>query len=878
MKRFPLILCLLLAIPAICRAVEVSRVLKTFDFEERALGNEEDLPMHWTKVHGAGLPHYVNGKLATDRQHGGRYSFRYDLNGGGLIYRYAPGMIKIQHDAHYRIEGYCQTTALANARARITAYFVDVDGRAIDSSVRHSDLYAAATDDGVWQQLSLELTADAPQADSLVLELELLQPSQYSTSKLGDHALFGQDIYGSVWWDDITVSQVPEVSLRTDHPANIFKSGEPLRFSVELSDRFTDDLVSAISVRDAEGKEVYQRTGSPEIPRTRQTGSVRKQITLELPKLGPGWYKVVLAMSSHGAALHMQSMDFVVLADSGEAAPPDGRFGFVATNLPFDAWAELPNILPLLSAGRVKLAVWNGDGDVEQSNIADFDRLLRRFTELGIAPTACLVAPPPQLAAKLNGRGWPGLLKLNREQWQPDLAFLVSRHANHLERWQLGADGSDAFVTDPQMRDVYRAVYKEFSQLINHPDLAMPWPAWYELSGDMPATVALSVPPSILPSQLPLYIQDLRGRTGHTISLTLQPLDRERYGREVEIRDLAQRVIYALSADAQRIDLPLPVSAVRDQSGLTLQPGELLIVMRTLISTLSGAKFKGQVSVGDGVEAFLFDRNGQGILALWSRGDQAGKKELAINLGARPVSVDVWGNVTPLLRPKGERKGRVSISVGTMPLFLVDIDGPQAQLRASLALDQPLLESSFRPHERRIHFTNTYAGAISGTLHVQAPEGWTLNPPTFNFNLNPGETFDQPLTLQFPYNSFSGNKTLGCDFMIQGERNPTFSVPLSLRLGLSDVGMQSIALRDGHDVFVQQMITNYGDKPISYTAFAMFPDQARQERLVMSLSPGTTTIKRYRFSNVDQTGPARVRVGLKELQGTRILNDEIEVR
>ena len=49
------------------RAAEVSRVLRTFDFEERKLGNAEDLPMHWAKVTGDGLPHYVNGKLTTDR-------------------------------------------------------------------------------------------------------------------------------------------------------------------------------------------------------------------------------------------------------------------------------------------------------------------------------------------------------------------------------------------------------------------------------------------------------------------------------------------------------------------------------------------------------------------------------------------------------------------------------------------------------------------------------------------------------------------------------------------------------------------------------------------------------------------------------------------
>src|SRR5690242_19687453 len=119
-------------------APEVTRVLKTFDFEERRLGNEEPLPMHWQKVSGPGLPHYVNGHLSTDRHRGGEYSFRFDLNGGGLVYRYDPGRIQVQTGAHYRIEAWCQTTILSNARARVSAYLADALGHELPETIRHS--------------------------------------------------------------------------------------------------------------------------------------------------------------------------------------------------------------------------------------------------------------------------------------------------------------------------------------------------------------------------------------------------------------------------------------------------------------------------------------------------------------------------------------------------------------------------------------------------------------------------------------------------------------------------------------------------------------------------------------------------------------------
>jgi hypothetical protein len=346
----------------------------------------------------------------------------------------------------------------------------------------------------------------------------------------------------------------------------------------------------------------------------------------------------------------------------------------------------------------------------------------------------------------------------------------------------------------------------------------------------------------------------------------------------LQIQDLAQRVVYALTAGATRIDFPLPFQVTHDSQHLTKQPKEMLMIERTLIATLGNATYKGQVPVAEGVEAFLFDRNGQGIMVLWDKGTVEGNKALPLNLGPHPMCVDLWGNVTPLLRVGGTRTASmVNVNIGPMPIFLIDIDGPQAQLRASVAFDRPLIESSFEPHARRIRFKNPYPVLLAGTLKLKAPPGWTLNPPTFVFSLNPGDTFDHELTISFPYNSFAGNKTVQCEFALQDVPNANFSVPATLKLGLSDVGMQSVALRDGNDVVVQQMISNYGEKPINYTAFAIFPDQPRQERLVTNLDPGTTTVKKYRFKDVHSKG-AKARVGVKELDGVRLLNEEVPVQ
>jgi len=873
------VLVILFPLSARAQPAQVTRVLRTFDFEERRLGNEEDLPMHWLKVEGPGLPHYVNAQLSKDRKHSGDYSFRFDLNGGSLIYRYSAGQIPVQQGAHYRVAACCQTTVLPNARARVTAYLTDLDGHPLPATVRHSELYAAARENEPWHSLEVELSATDSRVGYLVIELELLQPELYLQTTLGKRALFVQDIRGSAWFDDVTVSQVPMVTLSTDRPGNIFRAGDPVRLHVSVSDRFTDDLQGQLIVTDAAGKTVYQHSGALDVQGADLVSPGNERVSLNLPDLPAGWYRATLQISSQGQPLGEHALNVVLLADGGQFIAPDPRFGVVATKLPVEAWPDLPQILPYLAAGRVKLALWSEDRDAQQTDAATLDTLIEDLQLLGITPTACLLGLPPSVAQQVGGKDWQRLLRVDSGKWQPELSQLIARHAIHLDRWQLGEDGTDVFVTDPQMRKVYDAVYGQFAQLMSNPDLAMPWPAWYELQGRMPATVALSVPSSVLPSQLPLYIQDLHNAEGHNLSLSLELLDASRYGRELQIRDLAQRVIYALGAGASRIDLPIPFTTEQNGDGLAQQPQELLMIERTLTMILSGATFEGRVPMAEGVEAFLFDRNGEGILALWDRGKETGIKSLALNLGDRALRVDLWGNASPLFQVAGVSSDTsVPLSVGPDPIFLVGIDGPQAQLRSTVAIDLPLLESSLEPHTRHLRFTNTYRQTISGSLKLAGPKGWTLNPPTFQFTLNPGDKFDQDFTIQFPYNSFAGDKTLHCRFALAADRNSSFDVPIAMQLGLSDVGMQCLAFRDGKDIFIQQMITNYGDQPINYTAFSICPGQLRQERLVSDLGPGRTILKRYRFVDVPYEPDLRVRAGLKEMEGMRILNEELEVR
>ena len=277
-----------------------------------------------------------------------------------------------------------------------------------------------------WKRLTIELPDNDPAAAFLALELELLQPAQYMDSKLGNRALFAQDIRGSAWFDDVSVSQVPGVMMNTDRPGNLFRRDDPLRLHVTVSDRFTDDLAAQLVVKDADDRIVYQHSGAIDGDLAVPSAPGLKTLMLALPGMRPGWYETSLSMSSGGKFLCNETMDLIVLPDNAAGTIADPRFGIIATDLPFGAWKELPGLLPMLSAGRVKLALWTKAGDIQQMDGDTFDRLLTSLAEEGITPTACLVDLPPRLSERLRGGSWPALLKADPALWRPDLSYLLA--------------------------------------------------------------------------------------------------------------------------------------------------------------------------------------------------------------------------------------------------------------------------------------------------------------------------------------------------------------------------------------------------------------------------------------------------------------------
>jgi hypothetical protein len=902
------------------------RVVRAFDFEERDDGNFEDQPMHFARVAGPGMPHWVRGRLTPGQSHTGRYSLRLDLNGGSVVYRSRLGLMPVLRGGTYRVLAHVRTTPLDFARARVTVYCVDAEGNVIPGSVSHSQPYTSTPtptpEEPDWVHLLAQTSAVDPKAAWLVVELALLQPGEggWPTAADGGHdelLRFRQDIEGSAWFDDVIVSRVPVVTIERHHPGGIVPDGRRLTFEAIAEDAELPDLQAAATVTAADGTVVWTGPGLVTPPGPDEPAAADRADTVAWTRYGfdvgilpAGWYEATVTVGQPGSGVEARttrSAAFLVLPP-GAGPAVTGRLGADASHLPASAWEVLPEVAATAGIGRLAVSIWGGPGGNDLAEEPQrFDRLASALRESEVGLIAVFAGPTPTLEALADRAGWSALLPVAvasdpgetmdndiRQAWRAALSIAVAQHSHQIDRYQFGRGvDADRLGEDRVQRRILRATVDLVKSLDADARVGAAWPARRSVAPlleDGPVAAALRVPADVLPRQLPLYVADARGSEAMALSLDLELLSSPTHGRLARISDLAKRVTFALATGTAGVTVPLPVAVDPEQG--TFEPREELLVIRTLATHLAGQRYAGRVpagEVGQGVAAHLFaDEEGRGTLVIWSRAEagelttdaNAQNVSLRMNLGRDAQQIDLWGNATRLEQSSDARRdGAALIPVGPIPTLVTGVDAAMTRLRQTVRLDSAMIESSFEPHGRRLLMTNTFPHAIAGTIRLRAPEGWdvTLTDPAFS--LGAGESLARPVELRIPYNSDAGEHRIDAEIRLRGGPDlRVIRVPIVVRVGLTDIGLRTVARRNGNDLLVEQTVTNYGDRPANYNAFVVVPGNARQERLILELGPGQTTIKRYRFRNASDLEPGtHLRSGLRELEGTRILNDRVEL-
>ncbi len=837
-----------------------SRIIKTYDFEETALGNFDTVPMFWSKVIGRGYPLYTTGKFDKTVYRSKATSFKMELDGGSVAYQLTPGKLSAGSGADYYITGFVKTTALPNARAQITGWFADAAGKMISGTQANSEAWASPDGKDDWHVLQLYLPGCKAGAHSIVLQMGLLQPQQLCDRQLGEFELYAQDIHGTAWFDDISVFQLPRVAINTPAPANVFASHQPVQIDISVSDLGRGRLDAQVNILDRAGAAV-----SSEKYEVQPLADAPWSHTLKLGagQLPQGAYTAQLEVIQAKEVLARRQLHFLVCPPIPPGQGPAADFGLAATDWPVEAW---PQLLPLVQAsgvGLLKLPAWRQEMSDNSLLRRDppFESLVAGLEKNGVLPLACFSQVPATLAAKLHEQSISvlGLFDSDPAIWRPYVSFVLARYASRVSYWEIGQERDPFSTSDPRYARVYGKVQAELAGLLNQPKLVIPWNVQYDFEPkNFPnAMLDLRIPATIKVQEIPTYIGNF---TQHNVpvQVLIDPPDAglNRTGR---IADFAQRIVLARYSKPLTVLIDMPIAHQAALTGLTFDPSELFLIYGTLVRNLGGKTPRQEIIPEPGIHGYLFDNNGEGTLVLWS--DDAAAHTVNLALGQNPVQHDLFGHAAPIVPVEGIAK----LTVSNMPILIDHVDAGLLKLRGSFAVGAAILPAGNGIARTTIKLSNPYDKPMVGKLRLTPPEGWTLDTPTIDVQLAPGETMDAPVTIRYPFTEFAGVKTLSGKLAVDGTDRPLdIATQLTVTSGTVDVQCKAQVMPNG-DLVLQQIINNISSTVLSAQAYAMIPGAARQECFVLNLPPGQTVIKRFTFPNV---GPQPGKVGVLGLRQT----------
>ena len=763
------------------------RIIKLFDFDERPLGNMEELPMYWTKVRQPGFPHYVKGRLDDKVGYPRKPSFVLELDGGSVGYEFKTRKIAAFPGSDYSVRFNVKSEGLKYARAYLEAFFMDSLGERLGRTAVRSELIGSSKDSqGHWRQIHLQLPYSDPEARFIGLGCYLVQgdliprPLQQGSEQV----MYKRDLRAKVWIDQIAIVREPKLLLDCQAAGNVFMPGQGISLQVRVLDQVPGQLVGKFTVGNAEGQ-VINRTAVPvqalpavyELLNGQARYPSRQVVNLDL---AAGAYRAELqVVSERNRVVAQMDLDFLVLGELA-AAGRGQEFGISLAVANMDNWGQQLDLALASGAGWVKIPVWRGQLQADpKARDALVDDAIERLSRSGVDVVGCLVQPPKSLAqaSGLSGATVWDVLAGKRELWQDWTEALLARHGDQIESWQLGGDQPIVGGTNEGSRShgqgeawtrvekIIPTVVREFHRFQTDFNLIIPWPGHLAMPAKpcQSCQFCLTLPPELKPTAVHEYLESIGAEESTWIGIPLP--DMERSDRAAALEKFVKRIIYAKMWGAKRFFIPAPWQTQRAGGKTRIKPGEALLVYRNIVSLLGGGVYIGRINMGGDMEGMAFGVGSKAVVALLGTGKNRWKlpNKDSLSLGDDLVLLDCWGNT---LGSGAQRD--IGTTEKRSVVFLAGVDSNLARFHAGVHIRPDQMESTLNIHTAELIFSNTFGRTISGRLHVAGPPGWKLGPATTEFTLTDGQELSVPMTVRYPLNESAGQKNLEIKLSISG--------------------------------------------------------------------------------------------------------------
>jgi len=587
------------------RPASISRIVRHFDFEERAI-NPLDVPLYWYRAqHDPAVrqrpryPIYNLGELDYQSPAAtGAGSVRLDTQGGSVSLRLQEGVVQVFPSVRYAVGAMVRTEGIEQARPRLVARLLDADGATIDGTEREAVGPPTGPGEG-FAPVLLELAEAPPNAVSLQIDLELAQPRELRPGERPEYALLREDFSGTVWFDDVVVAQLPTAQLRTLSPTNTFPAHRAPTLLATVRDLSGDPLHAELVVRDLDGRRVAHRA------QTLEMGTTELSWTPRLPALG--WYEASLTLRVGDTPMLRSATTFVWLPpdDDKQPAPPatdarpvgggEGRtraggrggLGLVAPPTPAAGLGLLPELVSRAGAGELVLPVpepvLDGGGEVWLERARAVLPLLDRAA---VRTTAVIAPTPDSGSASRISPGDLALIELDDQGlWDSAMTAIADTLGDLVDRWHIGPLGSLSLVRAGENDQRLARIASRLRRLMPSAGVVLPWDGAFaprtaplERAGGVVGLVARV--PELAPEAMVARVASTLGGLSPLpdgerpeATLLVRPLDQRLFTRRAGVAHLADQMLALWTSPNDTPQPGEPQGPLTPRAGLALLGG-----------------------------------------------------------------------------------------------------------------------------------------------------------------------------------------------------------------------------------------------------------------------------------------------------------------
>jgi|GEM_PF-962478 len=858
-------------------------VMHIFDFEERDL-HFNPIPIHWQKYEGheaEGFPHFAYGELDKKHHLSGEYGFKLVSDGGSVGYKYGTGKIDAEPGNDFQITGYAYFENCLNSRVRIVCALTDRVGNIIEGSVQNSlDHSIDQTGPNGWTQINVYVPGNFPNARFITLSIWLLQEENWRKTSEKINNIYRKEVDAKVWFDDISILQLPRVILKTTKPSNVFRGEDNPILTIQVDGVGSIHFTINVTVTNALGEVIKNE----EWLLSGIEGTKTQARNIELPDLSYGYYTAKLSIVSNNKQIATRNLNFMRIANISGDVYSGQNYGIDVSTRQTGNWEILTDLIDLCNARSIILPIWR-----ELPSIAgaittepDFKNKLLKLQKSNISIIAAFTEIPLTLTSNLDygKKNVLDALEQPEKIWEKTISNLLATYAQQIPLWLIGDEIFNNHVWDNRIKPVTKTLTEKFSQILGETVINLPIYNFLDIkaseAGSTSAFVLINN--RIIPEDIPTYLQKFTDNGFKKLISYIKPIDENVYSREQRIIDFSKRLAFAKTPPRSSVFIDHPWTEVEYNARKIIIPSEFLLPFRTLNDFIGGTNYIGSFSMGTGVTALVYEYDSKGVIVTWDANYSyinETPKELKLYLGDNPKIYDIFGNKEDITN--AQRKSIFNID--HWPKIITQINPDVAALRTSVSITPKIIEASKERQTVLFSFTNPFDYSIHGRLRFKTNESqlnWDINPKVINFVLAPNQTYEQKLSLKFARNELGGNKILHAILSIDANRSYELNLQLPFEIKLKNIDITYFAQKKANDVLeIQLNVTNLSKKSINLESYVDLPDNDRQYKLISQLHPDVTVKKRFRIKNISQWFGKKLRLGVDDPKGPKRINFEI---